>query len=529
MIDSQVSGRRHGRARVSRRSAMAARYRPQCEGLEERTVLSSGMMTAAIEHMEAVHRLELTAHVGRSIGPVAPRGALFERGAGLRVERARMLLAGRRLGLEQRLLRLEAAQHRLMPHAAPVSVAPQTSVAAPPTAATATTTAHASTADPTLVTLDLKPLDVHLLGLQVQTSEITVTVSAQPGSGELLGNLLTDVSGLVNLPSVNNALNKVLSNVVTLVNSASLQVSGVSSSGPLGSSQTQTTTPVLSLHVAPVHLNLLGAVVTTSPINVSITAHSGQGKVLGNVLTDLADLLNGQPQNAKLNIDSINSDLEKLLSELNTAIPGINAATSTTVASPAATAATTSTENILRLKVPPIDLNLLGLVLQTNQIQVNADAHTGDGNLLGNLLNQVLNTLGATPAKLATLNTDLNALLGKVVAVLNATTLVLPAGAVGSLGSALQTLALPNLVNTTGTSASAPVLNLDIAALPNATLPPVDVNVLGLTVTTSDIHAQLTARTGEGQILGNLVYNVSHLLDPGGSVGLLGILGQLGL
>ena len=54
-------------------------------------------------------------------------------------------------------------------------------------------------------------------------------------------------------------------------------------------------------------------------------------------------------------------------------------------------------------------------------------------------------------------------------------------------------------------------------------------NLLGLIVTTSDIHAQLVAQTGDGQILGNLVYNVSHLLDPGGVVGLLTILNTLGL
>jgi len=65
-------------------------------------------------------------------------------------------------------------------------------------------------------------------------------------------------------------------------------------------------------------------------------------------------------------------------------------------------------------------------------------------------------------------------------------------------------------------------------ATPDET-PPVDVELLGLKITTSDIRARLLARTGEGQILGNLVYNVAHLLDPGGSLNLLTILGRLGL
>jgi len=57
----------------------------------------------------------------------------------------------------------------------------------------------------------------------------------------------------------------------------------------------------------------------------------------------------------------------------------------------------------------------------------------------------------------------------------------------------------------------------------------VDVDLLGLKITTSNIRAQLLATTGEGKVLGNLVYNVAHLLDPGGSLNLLTILGQLGL
>ena len=48
-------------------------------------------------------------------------------------------------------------------------------------------------------------------------------------------------------------------------------------------------------------------------------------------------------------------------------------------------------------------------------------------------------------------------------------------------------------------------------------------------VTTSNIHAQLLAQPGNGQILGNLVYNVSHLLDPGGLLSVLTILHALGL
>jgi hypothetical protein len=177
--------------------------------------------------------------------------------------------------------------------------------------------------------------------------------------------------------------------------------------------------------------------------------------------------------------------------------------------------------------VPPINLNLLGLILQTSPIQVNATNQTGNGDLLGNVTTSLLNTLGANPQNLSTLNGDLNAILGKVVGVLNASTLTLPTNAVNSLTAPLQELALPNLVNASGT-AQAPILNLAIPSNSSST-PPVNVNLLGLDITTSNIQAQVLAQTGQGQILGNLLYNVANLLNPGGSPALLAILNELGL
>ena len=377
-------------------------------------------------------------------------------------------------------------------------------------------TSAGTLADPQLLTLQLNPLNINLLGLQVQTDQITVNVSAQPGSGLLLGNLLTTVANLVNLQGVNTALNNVLGNVVNLLNSAALNVTGVGS-GSLSNAPVATT-PVLDLYVAPVHLNLLGALVDTSPIHLTITAHSGPGLLLGNVVTDLANLFN-PPLPKKLDLNYVNGKLQNLLNELNTQIPNIPAAATTPV--------TAANGQILSLEVPPINLNLAGLILTTSQIRVNANATSGNGDLLGNVLTTLLNTLDATPDQLATLSNNLNGLLAKVVGVLNASNLTLGSGAVGSLSPVFQTLGLPNLVNPSGT-ATAPVLNLAIAST-DGTTPPVDVNLLGLNITTSNIQAQLSAQTGTGQLLGNLVYNIAHLLDPGGTINLLGILNQLAL
>lgn len=49
----------------------------------------------------------------------------------------------------------------------------------------------------TILTLDLGPLDLNLLGLQVQLNEVQLDITAVPGSGNLLGNLLCAVAGLL--------------------------------------------------------------------------------------------------------------------------------------------------------------------------------------------------------------------------------------------------------------------------------------------------------------------------------------------
>jgi hypothetical protein len=69
---------------------------------------------------------------------------------------------------------------------------------------------------------------------------------------------------------------------------------------------------------------------------------------------------------------------------------------------------------ILNLVLGPIDLNLLGLRVRTNQINLRIDAVPGAGNLLGNLLCGITgildpNTLSSTP--LGQLAQILNALL----------------------------------------------------------------------------------------------------------------------
>lgn len=365
-----------------------------------------------------------------------------------------------------------------------------------------------------LLTLTLKPLDLDLLGLRVQSSPITVSVTTVEGDGKLLGNLLSNVSGLVDVGEINAALNNVLGTTVDLLNSIGLQVSGVGTG--VFDTAPVSVTELLQLSVAPVHLDLLGVQVDTSPISLTISAEAGEGRVLGNVLTSLTDLFN-PPLPDSLDLAFVNAQLTQLLSDLNAQIPLI---------APAAVPPPVLQEDqILNLTVPAIDLNLLGLVLETTPITVNASAQTGDGLLLGNILSLALDTVGATPEQTRDLNANVNNLLAKVVGVLNASTITLPSNALDSLSVALNTLALPDLITATP-GASAAILDLVIASADGVT-PPVTVDLLGVHIETSNINAHLSAETGDGAILGNLLYNVANLLNPGGPAGLISLITDL--
>jgi hypothetical protein len=365
-----------------------------------------------------------------------------------------------------------------------------------------------------VLTLTVPSIDLNLLGLEVKTDPIVVTISAQSGNGKLLGNVISSVTSLLNTQAIGNALNTVLGQTVSLLNQSTLNVPA--GTGTFSNENTTTTIPVLNLQVAPVHLDLLGVLVDTQPIHLSITAHTGQGLILGNVVYELSKLLD-PPLPNHLDVATLNQRLQQLLTDLNNQLPGIAPATSPPpVLGPG---------QFLALTVPALNVNLLGLLLKTDPITINATDQTGNGELLGNLLTVVFNTLGATPDELSQLNGNINNLLAKVIGVLNVASLTLPAGALGGLSGVLQTLSLPNLL-TSQTSAQTPILDLLIASN-NSSQPPVNVDLMGLLITTSNIHAQLLAQTGDGELLGNLLYNVANLLNPGNAGSLLFLLSEL--
>ena len=116
---------------------------------------------------------------------------------------------------------------------------------------------------------------------------IVVTISAQGGDGKLLGNLLGSLSTLINFEGVEGVTGNILGTVVDLVNSVDLTLPGTVGSGVFDTGSCRVH-EILDVFIAPVNLDLLGLVVTTSPIHLTITAHSGDGLILGNVVSALA-------------------------------------------------------------------------------------------------------------------------------------------------------------------------------------------------------------------------------------------------
>ena len=75
------------------------------------------------------------------------------------------------------------------------------------------------------------------------------------------------------------------------------------------------------------------------------------------------------------------------------------------------------------------------------------------------------------------------------------------------------------VTNAAGTSGGCQVLDL--------TLGPLNLDLLGLVVTLNQVHLNVTAQPGPGNLLGNLLCSVTHLLDNGNSSAIQNLLNLL--
>jgi len=189
-----------------------------------------------------------------------------------------------------------------------------------------------TTPNATTPILDLHVGAIHLdlLGLKIDTSDICLAISAQSGSGNLLGNLLSGVAhsldqGL-NLNQIlgtltTGQLNTLTTGLSNLLNGAFGAIGSTTNAATGGASVSSTgTTQILHLALGPVDLNLLGLQVhldncNNGPITVDITAQSGPGNLLGNLLGGLSHLLD-----SNANTQGLLNKLNKVVGEIGSLV-----------------------------------------------------------------------------------------------------------------------------------------------------------------------------------------------------------------
>jgi len=98
------------------------------------------------------------------------------------------------------------------------------------------------------------------------------------------------------------------------------------------------------------------------------------------------------------------------------------------------------------------------------------------------------------------------------------------------LGTVSQTVTMPVNTGATTSGAKASAANQQAALACNVldlVLGPLNLNLLGLVVTLNQVHLNITAVPGAGNLLGNLLCAVAGLLNGGGLSGVLGQLASL--
>jgi len=168
-------------------------------------------------------------------------------------------------------------------------------------------------ADPTcpILNLHLGPIHLDLLGLNVDTSEICLAITAHQGGG-LLGDLLCGLSNALlaggdlgtilgglsstNLTTLLNGLGDIINGGLAAVTTTAAPGSVPGASTPSVLDTTPGACDILNLSLGPIDLNLLGLEVHldnchNGPVTVDITAVPSGG-LLGQLLCDLDSLLN---------------------------------------------------------------------------------------------------------------------------------------------------------------------------------------------------------------------------------------------
>jgi hypothetical protein len=216
-----------------------------------------------------------------------------------------------------------------------------------------------------ILDLDLGPLNLDLLGLVVDLSDVQLDINAVRGPGKLLGNLLCGLTGLLDTPAldqitrqldrINGLLGGLLENIQVqsvlpdggnftgFLNIDSIGIdeagnlvfngvlNGLATQGDVLTpiiNQTFSTTgtltgsngsgkgkkcEILTLDLGPLNLDLLGLQIDLSDVLLEVSGSKGPGKLLGNLLCGITKALDGNNTNP----DKVVKKLLKSVNKVN--------------------------------------------------------------------------------------------------------------------------------------------------------------------------------------------------------------------
>jgi hypothetical protein len=119
----------------------------------------------------------------------------------------------------------------------------------------------------------------------------TASPSATPGSLSSLTGTITGTFNIQRFTVINGVVNAVGTLTATITNAAG-QTTLVLNNVAIPLATPTVSCPILNLTLGPLDLDLLGLVIHLNQIHLTITAVPGPGNLLGNLLCDVANLLN---------------------------------------------------------------------------------------------------------------------------------------------------------------------------------------------------------------------------------------------
>lgn len=150
---------------------------------------------------------------------------------------------------------------------------------------------------------------------QAATRQAAARQAAAPSTGSITSSIPCTVGGVASTCQLKVTSFKLVNRTLTAVGTVTSGGTTVPFQAPV---QTNGTCPVLSLTLGPLHLDLLGLVVDLNQVNLNITAQSGPGNLLGNLLCTVSNVLNSNGSTA-----GVTNALQQIVNLLNRILSGL--------------------------------------------------------------------------------------------------------------------------------------------------------------------------------------------------------------